>query len=62
MKLINYNFDVYALKKPIDWQEFDTKHDFKNYEKNLKKWFFMKIIGDLNQNYFLKKNWIKKKV
>ena len=37
MKLINYNFDVYALKKAIDWYEFDTKQDFKNYEKNKKK-------------------------
>ncbi len=37
MKLINYNFDVYALKKAIDWYEFDTKQDFKNYEKKFKK-------------------------
>ena len=29
--------NVYALKKEIDWYEFDTKQDFKNYEKNLKK-------------------------
>ena len=37
MKLINNNFNVYALKKEIDWYEFDTKQDFKNYEQNLKK-------------------------
>ena len=37
MKLINYNFDVYALKKAIDWYEFDTKQDFENYENILKK-------------------------
>lgn len=35
MKLIKYNMSVYALKKRVDWYEFDTKQDFKNYEKNL---------------------------
>tara|TARA_B100001057_G_scaffold500744_1_gene617520 strand:+ start:3268 stop:3996 length:729 start_codon:yes stop_codon:yes gene_type:complete len=36
MKLINNNFNVYALKKELDWHEFDTKQDFKNYEKDFK--------------------------
>ena len=40
MKLINYNFDVYALKKAIDWYEFDTKQDFENYENIFKKMIF----------------------
>ena len=37
MKLINYKFDIHALKKAVDWYEFDTKQDLKNYEKNLRK-------------------------
>ena len=36
MKLINNNFNVYALKKELDWHEFDTKQDFKNYEKDFR--------------------------
>ncbi len=36
MKLINNNFDVYALKKELDWHEFDTKQDFKNFEKDFR--------------------------
>ena len=36
MKLINNNFNVYALKKELDWYEFDTKQDFKNYEKDFR--------------------------
>ena len=36
MKLIECNLKIYALKKKIDWYEFDTKQDFKNYEKYYK--------------------------
>ena len=36
MKLINNNFNVYALKKELEWHEFDTKQDFKNYEKDFR--------------------------
>lgn len=36
MKLINSNFNVYALKKELEWHEFDTKQDFKNYEKDFR--------------------------
>ncbi len=34
MKLIKNNFDIYAVKKKIEWFEFDKLNDFKNF-KNL---------------------------
>ena len=36
MKLINNKFHIYALKKKLNWFEFDRKEDFVTYEKKFK--------------------------
>ena len=36
MKLIHNKFHIYALKKKLNWFEFDRKEDFITYEKKFK--------------------------
>jgi hypothetical protein len=33
MHLINKNYDVFAIKKKINWHEFDEYQDFKKFIK-----------------------------
>ncbi len=33
MYLINYNYEVFPIKKKVNWYEFDEYNDFKNFLK-----------------------------